>query len=315
MKNIFTYLNTMVFNVVLCAIIKDELDLEEWVAYNLLIGFEHIYIYDDQSQIPISTRLENIKDQVTVIDYDYQGPLETRGKQTEAYNTCLQNHGKETEYMAFLDGDEFLVLKQHQNVYDFIKDMNVDGIAINSLFFDSNGHITRPEGLVIENYVHAKPFNYIKSIVKTSKVIQVGIHNASFELGSKYIGMTNRPVLNHCQRVRENTYDIAQLNHYQAKSMEDWGRRLVRKQVNNATRPIEFFYIEGTLTDTTILEQGWPDKIKEFLSLHNISNQQILQTKTTLPKDFEWKTYLELLGDDNIQYSEEYALSHRMTHS
>jgi len=234
------------YNVVLCAIIKDELDLEEWVAYNLLIGFEHIYIYDDQSQIPVATQLKKLKDQVTVVDYHYDGLFEAHLKQISAYNQCLQKYGKDTEYIAFFDSDEYLVLKQHQNVYDFLIDMNADGVGINTLVFNSNGHITRSNGFVIEHYTEANESRYIKSIVKPAKVIRFFIYNAKFKPNSKYIGLTNLPVINHFQSVTKNTYDIAQINSYHTKSMK-------------------FFHKESTCTDRTIIEQGWPEKIRIFL--------------------------------------------------
>ena len=41
-----------------CAIARDEPDLQEWVAYQMLIGFERIVIYDHRSVVPISTVLE-----------------------------------------------------------------------------------------------------------------------------------------------------------------------------------------------------------------------------------------------------------------
>ena len=45
-------------NLSICAIAKDELDLEEWVIYHHIVGVNHFYIYDNESKIPIKNILK-----------------------------------------------------------------------------------------------------------------------------------------------------------------------------------------------------------------------------------------------------------------
>ena len=42
----------------LCCIIKDERYLEEFIVYYNILGVEHFYIYDNESSLPISKRLD-----------------------------------------------------------------------------------------------------------------------------------------------------------------------------------------------------------------------------------------------------------------
>ena len=43
----------------LCCIIKDERYLEEFIIYYNLLGVEHFYIYDNESNYKISERLNH----------------------------------------------------------------------------------------------------------------------------------------------------------------------------------------------------------------------------------------------------------------
>jgi hypothetical protein len=254
----------MEFKVVLMAIIKDELDLVEWVAYHLLLGFEHIYIYDDQSQNPIKEQLKSFKNGVTVIEYNYEGSLKYCQKQIAAYNQFLEKYGKSAEYVAFLDGDEFLVLKKHSRIQDFLKDFPWDGIGINSIFFNSNQHVRRPDGLLIENYTQAISSKIIKSIVKPNCLRRFYIHRGLFHDKSFYFGMNGKPIKSYNHEVTEETYKYAQINHYYTKSLEDWKNKLERKQIHQLSLNMNRFHFEHDFLETTIIRQGWPDKIKAF---------------------------------------------------
>ena len=55
---------------------KDEDHIiNEWIVHHILLGFEHIYIYDDQSNYPISERIkelpECIQEKVTVYFFGF----------------------------------------------------------------------------------------------------------------------------------------------------------------------------------------------------------------------------------------------------
>ena len=80
----------------ICAIVKDEqLYLEEWVLYNLGLGFQHIYLYDNsQQQTAASWRDQfidtpEIRDGTTVVPF--VDDSDTR--QYAAYRDCMQRFG------------------------------------------------------------------------------------------------------------------------------------------------------------------------------------------------------------------------------
>lgn len=94
--------------IALCCIAKMENEyIREFVEYYLALGFDHIYIYDN-NDVNGEVFSDVINDFIlgrkcTIINY--------RGKhkcQIEAYDNCYRTYSSEYEWMAFFDCDEFL---------------------------------------------------------------------------------------------------------------------------------------------------------------------------------------------------------------
>ena len=81
----------------------------EWVGHHLALGFDHIYIYDNNHEG--EEHFEYVlgdyvtEGLVTVIDY-----RDKERAQRSAYNDAYQRLSKEYDWLAFFDFDEFLVL-------------------------------------------------------------------------------------------------------------------------------------------------------------------------------------------------------------
>jgi hypothetical protein len=282
----------------ICAIIKDEIDLEEWVSYYLLLGFDHIYIYDDQSVVPVTDRLKGVADKVTVFKFT---PVHTSlCKQLDAYRQFTDKHKKATKYVAFFDGDEFLVLLKHNTIREFLADHDGYGV-IEILFtlFNSSGHIARPEGLVIENYTKSSQGRHAKIIAKTEQLIHcVNAHTVKAVPGTKSLKLSKAS-------------GVAQLNHYFTRSLEDWGYRLIRKQAGVNKYSLQQFNLGCPENEMTIINQGYPSLIKNFMLEHSLSNEAIVKSRPPLPKDFKWFNYLYLNPVvAKVNCSQEFALTH-----
>ena len=214
------------YYVTICAIAKDEdFFIKEWVEYHLLIGFEHIYIYDNNSSVPISNTLSDYVDSclVTVIDFPFD-----MDQQRKAYMDCLQKYGSECKWMAFIDIDEFVVPKQENDIRDVLdRYVGYGGLAIHWKMFGSGGHTIRPDGGVIKNYDKVVFFdNHVKSIVQPSKVDKVFTpHSFGYKDGNFCVNEDCIPVASH------QSYHISrtiQINHYYYKSVEDFKDKLKR---------------------------------------------------------------------------------------
>lgn len=211
----------------LVAIAKDEdRYIEEWIEYNLKIGFDYIFLYlNDWEYRPTSDRVKT---------FQYNGD----GVHLECYRDFLRKHHNECEWAAFFDVDEFLVLKKHSNVKDFISDVNgrftPKQIGLNWVYFGDNGISDFSEGTkgVLERFtMRGKEGSLIvKSIINVEEI-------------SKDLGMINNMVNPHylyydsitpsgfiIQGVysQEVDLEIAQLNHYYCKTKEEFRIKISR---------------------------------------------------------------------------------------
>ena len=101
------------------AIVKNEGEyIAEWIEYHKIIGFNHFYIYDDNSTDNIN---EILKPYVSsgIATYDIavkDGDLYT---QMQTYQLAVDTYGLSNDYMIGLDIDEFIVLRKHCNIQEF----------------------------------------------------------------------------------------------------------------------------------------------------------------------------------------------------
>jgi hypothetical protein len=71
-----------------------------------------------------------------------------------ADNACLRTYRHDARWLAFIDIDEFLYAKEDDSLLNVLRRYEqFPGVAVNWLMFSSSGHILKPEGLVIENYM------------------------------------------------------------------------------------------------------------------------------------------------------------------
>lgn len=221
-------------NTALVCIAKDEDNyIDEWVNYHLKLGFDSIFVYaNDWSYI------SNNED---VFVYYIPGKCQ----QTNAYNHFIQNHDDFFDWAAFFDVDEFLVLKQHKNIEEFLSDYNeCNAIGINWAIFGNNGYEAINNNYNVlerftkrsktECYVDGKNINeHIKSIVKLPTSTFQDIHVPH---GSWY--NTKKQVI----QGPYNTVDwsVCQLNHYFSKSTEELKIKCSRGRADNGqTRSFE----------------------------------------------------------------------------
>lgn len=178
---------------------NNEPHINEWIVHHILLNFDHIYIYDDNSIIPIQNEVDKLdkyfRDRVTVyrLDHSYEFYNKTidfdlnslkyydelifneykNYKQFYLLNYFLKYHKNVSKWALFSDADEFIYLKDKTCIKDFLKDYDLyDNIYIKYIFYGTSFHINDPQGLVIDNYrLHKSEYEeHGKSIVKLSKI-------------------------------------------------------------------------------------------------------------------------------------------------
>jgi hypothetical protein len=201
--------------VALVCIAKNEDNyIQEWVEYHKKLGFDTIFIYQNDWVC-------NLEDN-SIVKIELNGEC----KQTVAYNNFIKEYHNQYEWAAFFDVDEFLVLKKHNNIKDFLSDYSsFNSIGVNWVVFGNNG-LTEVNGeysLLKRFTKRQKDINpHVKNIVKLLPNVVMDVHNP---LGTWYDtqGNQHQGSFNH-----DGNIDIVQLNHYFCKTKEEYQLKIER---------------------------------------------------------------------------------------
>ena len=94
------------YKVSICAIFKDEADyLKEWIEFHRIVGIEHFYLYNNNSVDNYDQVLKPYIDQGIVSLKNWPKPQ----SQMEAYQDFMDDNSLETEWVGFIDLDEYVV--------------------------------------------------------------------------------------------------------------------------------------------------------------------------------------------------------------
>lgn len=150
----------------ICLIVKDENDyLKEWMDHHRKIGVDHFFIYDNNSKIPVG---ETLLDEMDVTIKHWMD--EKIGSQCRAYEDCCRYHS-EYDYIAFIDTDEFIMMRDYTNLKDYINafPLRFDALAMSwRMYGQPQPYFT--ERQPIENYTHYYENEHVKCLINPKKV-------------------------------------------------------------------------------------------------------------------------------------------------
>ena len=173
----------------ICLLAKNENDyINEWLEWHINLGAEHFYIYDNDSIIPlINSIAPEFLPYCTIIDF----PSPKKHLQQDCYNDCLYNYKQECEWLAYIDGDEFIRLKNPEdNIYDFLNNYkDYDGLYIKWTVYNANGYLYKENKPVRERFTTEVDFNISykknnangKTIIHSDDIIKMGAHCPYFQ--------------------------------------------------------------------------------------------------------------------------------------
>ena len=213
------------YPVIVCIAKKEQDYIEEFVIYHLHLGFKHIYIYDNEDIPTYEKLLQAYKENITVIHLPFNNY--NIGVQYLALQDFITKHLCNTKitHVAHIDVDEFIVLKKHTNICEFIKEYIVgdcQGIGMNWRFFGSSGRTEQTnEPLTIRFTMCEKNGNtHIKTIFKKDKFLRFSTcHNVKLSEGN--IKSTSNNIL-HGPFNENIDFSVIQLNHYKCKTLPEF---------------------------------------------------------------------------------------------
>ena len=241
-------MNDEIISSIVCIAKKEHQYIEEFVKYHLALGFNKIFLYDNEDEPTYKEILKNYLDKVYVMHYP--GNNFEKGVQYKVLDdfvvNILKNPGNNSffkiTHVAHIDIDEFIVLKKHTCINDFIKEYikdDCEGIAINWKFFGSNNLIENTFEPVTLRFTKCQKIadKHIKTLfsIKNFKHFNT-VHDVKLFQG--HIKLTNGIVVNNPGHDHKIDISVIQLNHYKSKTYEEFksirqrGRADLKNQLN-----------------------------------------------------------------------------------
>jgi hypothetical protein len=224
----------------ICAIARDEnYFIKDWIQFHVLAGVEKFIIYDNESKTPLRETLAEYIECGLVQLYEIKGI----SPQQQAYQHCLDNHGCEFRWLAFIDIDEFIVLKKNENIHSLLVSYeNYAALAINWVMFGSSGYINNPPVPITlhlkELVAYKMPNSTIKSIVQPRYVERANLspHFFSYVAGRNAVNEFYIPVHGNNSPV---STELIQLNHYIYRGQREYQNKVDRWHYNHDDLPHE----------------------------------------------------------------------------
>ena len=126
--------------------------LDEWLAFCVLEGVEHVLLYDHFSTDGARDMLQPWINAGVVELISWPVPWD-EGAQGKAYLDALRRLRGRSRWAAFIDIDEFLFSPTGKRLPDVLKRYEEHcGVIVNWHCYGTSGHKQRPAGFVIESY-------------------------------------------------------------------------------------------------------------------------------------------------------------------
>lgn len=238
----------MTYFLSIAAIVRNEEDyLPEWIEFHLLQGVEHFYIFEHD---PKSTDLEDVLApyiETKVVTYDtWKG----KKPQLPCYDYILGTYGRDNEWIAFIDADEFLYpsISSVRSIPALLHELPeyCSIYAVHWVLYGSNGHLYPNGDLVTDRFVRraASPDKHVKSIVKPSLVIGPSGNPHAFVKKPKTRVLRGSdfatPLPDRYAILPSPVMEPLRINHYHTKSEYEYRKRRMYPRADNG----EIFTIE-----------------------------------------------------------------------
>lgn len=252
----------------ICAIFKNEsLILKEWIEYHLIVGVDHFYLYNNNSDDNFKEILQPYIDKkiVTLIEWNYPPP-----SQFPAYKHFYDNFWGETQWVAYIDLDEFICPFREYTIKDWIeKYRNYGSVVLYWKQFGTSGKLYNDDNkLITEQYTICwnKFFSIGKTIVNTNYYVNdfsaKNLHAMSTFVRIFGVNISVPPIneFKNFIKYKSNRIGIfrnkksftAQINHYGTKSYHNYiYNKTQRGDVNNHVRDLETFFWSEQYNDSS----------------------------------------------------------------
>ena len=262
------------YRISICGIFKNEASfLKEWIEFHEMIGVEHFYLYNNKSEDSFLEVLQPYIDRglVTLVNWPYDQA------QIKAYKNFYETYRHETQWVSFLDIDEFFCPRYETTITEWLnKRDKYPVLVLYWRMFGTSGKLHHnTDELVLEQYTVSWDHLYHcgKCLVNTDYEISVfdtfthhltrvkypllgGLFNVTVFPANQYGWFVFDPI--HFGRFyNESKYSI-QINHYWSKAWDIYEKKRRMTDVYFKENPklnMSYFYEhehENRIEDHTI---------------------------------------------------------------
>ena len=173
------------YNLSVVLIIKNAAQyMDEWICYHKIVGVDHFYIYDNESE-------DNLKEVLKpyikkgVVTYTY---WPGKKQQVTVYDHALNKYRNETKWMAFIDDDEFMVPVAGNTIPEVLSSLELqNGITMPWIMYGTSGHKKETKDFVISRFrKHGTDITNYKSIINPRLCEKLDVHAGIFINGFCY---------------------------------------------------------------------------------------------------------------------------------
>jgi hypothetical protein len=256
--------------VMLCAIVKQEdLYIEEWLDYHRALGYDYVELYDN----------ENLPSRFLATHFPGDG------KQRQAYRTCVQRNNHKNMWSTFLDIDEFVVLRNHSSIGEFLRDVAPEGgaVVLNWSVFGCNGTVKQSHEPVLVRFVQSSAFTnkHFKTTAYLPHVLDPSIHNTYMLPFIPTVTQHGVRIESYVSWDTRNDREIANINHYLTKTLEEFKLKRLRGRGAGAKKNAKNdLYFSGS-------REAIEKEIKEFDELYK--KNAGFPIRDTVARDFYLK--------------------------
>jgi hypothetical protein len=220
-----------------CLIAKNEAPyLVEWIAYYRTLGFDEVIVYENNSDDNSADLLRKLAAAGKVIHRPW-----TLGRnespQITAYTDAFQR--ARTDWMLFVDADEFLVLHNAATVNEFLAPLDarpeVTSIGVNWRIF-GDSHQAESDGRpVTERFILAAEPDFVvnshlKSFTRVNALRNM-VHMHACDTTGQMVHPSGKPLtMPHWGLSETIELNVAQVNHYYTKTLAEYQKKKQRGQ-------------------------------------------------------------------------------------
>lgn len=273
--------------ITLGAILKNEANyVVEWIAYHKAIGFDEIVIADNISDDGTSEILKCLNGYFGITAFDYPTTDLNPKPQIFSYEEIIKSRVGISDWVAIVDGDEFIYPAFGSNINDFLlcfDSRKVGAIALNWQIVGSANRLNETAGRVIDRFnfgsgLDNKENKHYKSIVNPKAFISSKNPHSFIIDGSYDYLSSNGTSLSDGERngrMSIPTWEGARVLHYVIKSREEFfNKKQPRGYADGHSGRLDNFFDQFDCNDQKI---NFPNHLLENINIWENRLNQVLK--------------------------------------